>query len=160
MVKTGIVGLESQDRAAFGYREPAGMVLPWFALDNLAGFEREQFAETLAEHQKDPAVQLVCTQCGTVITDAAARCERQGAHIHVYSNPLRVRFLIGCFATARTTQRGEPTREHTWFPGYAWEITHCPECHMHLGWRFSGKEEDVFFGLITDRLREERHPAG
>lgn len=29
-----------------------------------------------------------------------------------------------------------PTPEHSWFPGYAWTMASCTNCHAHLGWGF------------------------
>uniref|UniRef100_A0A7S3Z5K1 CULT domain-containing protein n=2 Tax=Lotharella globosa TaxID=91324 RepID=A0A7S3Z5K1_9EUKA len=30
-----------------------------------------------------------------------------------------------------------PTTEHTWFPGFAWQMASCAACDSHLGWGFS-----------------------
>ena len=46
---------------------------------------------------------------------------------------------------------GEPTREHTWFTGFAWRIALCAQCQAHLGWRFQN-ENEYFHGLIINRL--------
>ncbi|CAK0788077.1 unnamed protein product [Prorocentrum cordatum] len=32
---------------------------------------------------------------------------------------------------------GEPTQEHSWFPGFSWSMAHCRLCDAHLGWSFS-----------------------
>lgn len=41
--------------------------------------------------------------------------------------------------------------EDSWFPGYAWSITHCSQCYNHLGWQFNRVEDElsppVFFGF-------------
>jgi cereblon len=47
----------------------------------------------------------------------------------------------------------DPARstEDSWFPGYAWSITHCGTCYNHLGWRFDCVEAELrpalFFGF-------------
>ena len=33
--------------------------------------------------------------------------------------------------------QGRPTLENTWFPGYRWQISYCPSCYEHLGWKFT-----------------------
>lgn len=51
----------------------------------------------------------------------------------------------------------------TWFPGYAWRISVCPQCHQHLGWKFqpinfnhvTHTEDETFVALILDKLLEE-----
>ena len=48
---------------------------------------------------------------------------------------------------------GEPTTEHSWFPGYTWRIALCSRCRNHLGWLFQGHGEG-FYGLILTQLRE------
>lgn len=48
---------------------------------------------------------------------------------------------------------GDPERQHSWFPRYAWRIAYCGGCRGHLGWEFSrygrGVEGEVecFWGL-------------
>jgi len=32
---------------------------------------------------------------------------------------------------------GDPEIQHSWFPGYAWQIAYCASCHCHLGWKFT-----------------------
>jgi hypothetical protein len=51
---------------------------------------------------------------------------------------------------------GEKVAEHSWFPGYSWQILICAKCKAHIGWRFeklSGKagaaaasDASYFFG--------------
>ncbi|XP_048740703.2 protein cereblon-like [Ostrea edulis] len=46
---------------------------------------------------------------------------------------------------------GGPTKEHSWFPGYAWTIVQCRRCAFHMGWKFTATSKDLtpqkFFGL-------------
>jgi hypothetical protein len=45
-----------------------------------------------------------------------------------------------------------PTREHSWFAGYAWRVALCGGCGSHVGWGFHavvGQEPAAFFGLVT-----------
>ncbi len=145
-------------------REPASVRSggpPLHALDRFTGFQRERILqEELEDVSGDDDTRLVCAQCASVITRAGARCERHGAHFHAFSNPAGVRYLIACFSESATVQHDAPTQEHTWFPGFAWQVAHCPGCHAHLGWRFSGAAGEVFFGLISDRLQEEPRSGG
>jgi len=76
----------------------------------------------------------------------------QGAHEHRCTNPHNITYHIGCFREATgCAVSGEATTEYTWFPGYAWRIALCANCHAHLGWRFQSRD-DYFHGLIMARL--------
>lgn len=75
----------------------------------------------------------------------------EGRDEFVFTNPDGIRFEILTFSqTIGCRQTGEPTLEHTWFPGHAWSFCHCDRCGQHLGWCYSGLHE--FVGLIKDRI--------
>nr|CAB3233636.1 protein cereblon [Phallusia mammillata] len=54
------------------------------------------------------------------------------------------------------TYVGRSTTEHSWFPGYAWTICQCAECHQHMGWKFKATKDDLtpklFWGLTRSSL--------
>ena len=119
----------------------------------LGGAPRAESEDALDDGEGSPPLRCAC--CGRAITRAAFRIEVDGSHVHDRTNPGGFAFRIGCFAVADCRAASTPTTEHTWFPGYAWEIVHCPACDIHLGWRFVGGDR-AFHGLILDRLVEER----
>lgn len=101
---------------------------------------------------------LRCATCGRRIASASALFSTGGAAgPSVYVNPHGLVFEI---LTVRDAQGlvavGGATAEHTWFPGYAWQVVCCSSCGTHLGWRFtsSSAEPPVFYGLIRSALRE------
>lgn len=64
-----------------------------------------------------------------------------------------------------------PTAEHTWFPGFQWQILHCAACGRHIGWQFTQQEGtlaavaraayaysglEVFVGLVLENMRFTR----
>ncbi|CAG0882700.1 unnamed protein product [Darwinula stevensoni] len=57
--------------------------------------------------------------------------------------------------------RGRPSKEHSWFPGYAWTIAECPTCQCHLGWKFTamsrGLKPKEFWGLCPRSLLLSLH---
>jgi hypothetical protein len=68
-----------------------------------------------------------------------------------FLNPNGIRFEIFTFSQAPgCRQVGEPTLQHTWFPGHAWAYAVCGHCGQHLGWDYTGPHH--FFGLIKTRL--------
>ncbi|MEQ9318170.1 MAG: cereblon family protein [Polyangiaceae bacterium] len=106
------------------------------------------------EEERSPK-RLVCGRCGHAITTPDARIDVLGRHAHTCINPAGVVFHIGCFqAAAGMTGRGPHVAEHSWFPGYAWQIGLCRGCGAHLGWAFHGAEGARFWGLILARLEE------
>ncbi|KAL3270849.1 hypothetical protein HHI36_021367 [Cryptolaemus montrouzieri] len=44
---------------------------------------------------------------------------------------------------------GRPSKQFSWFPGYAWTIMQCKHCKLHLGWMFTSStlSPGVFYGL-------------
>lgn len=52
---------------------------------------------------------------------------------------------------------GEPVKEHSWFPGYAWTILRCSSCTRHWGWKFTqvyaDKGPQVFWALSRKNFR-------
>ncbi len=78
----------------------------------------------------------------------------EGAHEHEFTNPSGLRFTIRCFRDAPgAIGVGEISPVWTWFPGFAWQVAICRACAAHLGWAYV-RDEQRFFGLIAERLRE------
>lgn len=127
------------------------------ALDRGARPERQGALVPVVEREpsaREPGA-LVCAACGHPITTAAARTERFGAHVHVFSNPDGLRFEIGCFLDAPGVQLvGDETIAFTWFPSFAWTVALCADCGVQLGWRYRSSFGAEFHGLILERLRE------
>ncbi|MCF8106133.1 MAG: hypothetical protein K9K64_11665 [Desulfohalobiaceae bacterium] len=99
---------------------------------------------------------LVCAGCLNPITRNQYRISKQGQHKHVFFNPSGLVFELGCFSTASGCfQTGQSTLEFTWFDGYAWQITLCSACNLHLGWLYRSREGDGFYGLILGALLEQ-----
>ncbi|MBF0368668.1 MAG: hypothetical protein HQL52_04345 [Magnetococcales bacterium] len=102
-------------------------------------------------HKEEEA--LCCRDCLQPITTLKERIEKDGKHQHTFFNPHGVVFRIGCFARAPgCVNVGELSGEFSWFRGTLWQISLCRQCQTHLGWRFSGQEGTLFFGLILARL--------
>ncbi len=126
--------------------------LPWYLFDPLAPPQRPARPARERLPRAAGAERLFCAPCGAPITVQSARCEVQGRHEHRCTNPLGVRFNIGCFGSAPgCVTSGAPTLAHTWFAGYAWTIALCGQCRTHLGWHFQSPG-DAFYGLILARL--------
>jgi hypothetical protein len=97
---------------------------------------------------------LCCVQCRHPITEPGARMELAGGHLHVFTNPGGFTYEVALFEYADCVLHGPATTEYTWFPGYAWQLALCSNCHVHLGWRYSQVGSAAFYGLIRNRLIE------
>ena len=97
---------------------------------------------------------ILCRVCGNRISTLDAIIVVNGQHRHTCTNPAGITFEIGCFSSAPGCLiYGIPTYEYTWFEGYSWSLAFCSRCATHLGWYYQSEEEG-FFGLILNRLRE------
>ena len=98
---------------------------------------------------------ILCRQCHQAITKPADRIVMQGSHRHTFANPHGIVFEIGCFRNVKGCgYAGIASDEFSWFAGYSWRVCFCLMCLTHLGWMFSLKGLDTFYGLISDRLIE------
>lgn len=100
----------------------------------------------------EPA-RVVCAACGHRLTTRDRAIEVDGRHDHRCVNPSGFTYDIVCFSEAPgVTSVGEPDTWFSWFRGAAWQISVCGGCHVHVGWRFSGRKAP-FFALIVERIR-------
>lgn len=60
----------------------------------------------------------------------------------------------------RIAYDGDPTEEHTWFPGYAWRMAHCRACQRHLGWGFSPVTPSPSPAVDAETASAPMHAAG
>ena len=114
--------------------------------------EKKQTASKRRDIKSEEEKRLFCAACRHLITHQDERIPVQGGHEHRFTNPHGIAYHIGCYREAAgCAVVGESTTEFTWFPGYAWRIALCANCHTHLGWRFQSTSE-YFHGLIVNRL--------
>lgn len=98
---------------------------------------------------------ILCRSCKNKITSIDEMIEVNTQHKHVFKNPIGIVYHIACYLNAKgCLVVGNPTDEHTWFPGFHWRLALCSQCFSHLGWFFESSVES-FFGLILDNLVED-----
>lgn len=101
---------------------------------------------------------LVCAVCKHRITSSSLRRAVEGQHRHTRINPHGYEHHFACFRTARgCVPVGKIVQFYSWFSGYSWQMAHCGNCSIHLGWLFHG-EHDRFYGLLVDGLIESETP--
>ncbi|XP_044979326.1 protein cereblon-like isoform X1 [Hordeum vulgare subsp. vulgare] len=53
---------------------------------------------------------------------------------------------------------GDPTEEHSWFPGYAWTIASCSSCDSNIGWLFTATKRYLhpkfFWGIRSCQIAD------
>lgn len=109
--------------------------------------------ERVEQTDRSRGRRLCCAACGHPITTTAARTSIAGHHLHTFCNPHGLVFEVGCFTEASGCAATGPAEDFfSWFPGYAWRVGICRNCHVHLGWSYG--EGPDFWGLIVDRLQE------
>jgi len=93
----------------------------------------------------------LCAWCMNRVAADQDRFQYEGKDTFAFSNPEGILFRIITFSrTLGCRELGQPTLEHTWFPGHTWSFCHCNQCRQHLGWFYAGAHH--FVGLIIDRL--------
>jgi hypothetical protein len=108
-------------------------------------------ADRAALAATNAASDWLCAWCLNHVAREKDRFVYDGKDEFAFTNPQGILFEIITFSqTIGCGETGEPTLEHTWFPGHAWSFCHCDRCGQHLGWCYSGAHE--FVGLIKDRI--------
>ncbi len=128
------------------------IIAGWLFFDPHSEKKRSEGTDTRLAEKAKLEKRLFCAACRHPVTHQDERIAVQGGHEHRFTNPHGITYHIGCFGEAAGCAAvGEATVEYSWFPGYAWRIVVCENCHAHLGWRFQA-EGEYFHGLIVDRL--------
>ncbi len=116
-------------------------------------------AKSILKERPDPGAKekeekkcIFCKNCNHKITTFENIIPIDGLYHHTCKNPVGLVFQIGCFKDAEgCVIYGEPTEDHTWFPGFSWSFAHCSQCNRHLGWFYQDNGRS-FFGLILHNL--------
>ena len=99
-----------------------------------------------------PEEMVRCASCHHGVTADRFSLPVNGQAQHRFVNPAGIYFDIHCFSQAPgALSQGTPENYWTWFAGYAWQMSTCTACTVHLGWKFLAAE-DAFYGLIVNRL--------
>jgi len=109
--------------------------------------------EETEEKEADSEKFILCRQCLQIITSKNERIEVEGSHYHTFANPHGIIYDIKCFRSAiGCGYVGDVSNEFAWFKGFGWRIAVCRVCLTHIGWLFSSKSSESFYGLILNRI--------
>ncbi|XP_054717649.1 protein cereblon-like isoform X2 [Uloborus diversus] len=88
---------------------------------------------------------LCCKDCNRIIAhrDQIFSMSLQGPQ-GTYVNPNGyVHEAITVHKAKNLLVSGRPSTEQSWFPGYAWTIAECEQCHCHMGWKFTSVKKNL-----------------
>ena len=130
---------------AVASRMPTDASSRWRSLRATSTIER--LRTTLRCLAEDDAcdLSLTCRRCGVAVAKMSdiVVVSDGGAH-GSYVNPGGVvhdMVTVGRNVASQTLRcHGDPSAEHSWFPGYRWTIATCGTCGVHVGWRFTPEE--------------------
>lgn len=99
------------------------------------------------------ALQLRCCECDVELAHAkdVINMSEEGIAA-LFVNPHGyVHDMVTLRKVSAVTDEGAPTAEHSWFHGYAWQLSYCERCLQHVGWCFSAVQDDLrpyqFWGI-------------
>nr|CAI5862599.1 unnamed protein product [Callosobruchus analis] len=98
-----------------------------------------------------------CSGCDMEISDPTKvfAMSKDGIQSN-YVNPGGHNYETVTVTSAQNFQlEGKPSKQFSWFPGYAWTIMHCKNCGKHLGWRFTSSTSKpfCFYGLAKGGIK-------
>jgi cereblon len=101
-----------------------------------------------------------CRNCGVQICSKSDvfSMSKQG-FMQAYLNPGGVvhETLTVYKAKNLSLVNSRPSTEHSWFPGYGWQICSCSNCNCHIGWKFTSTNNELipnkFWGLTRKAVR-------
>ncbi len=101
---------------------------------------------------------IQCKACESLITHSDHLVRLNGRSRHSFMNNAGIESDSQTFdACGGAVAFGDPTRELSWFVGYAWRIAFCRTCGQHLGWHYKGLAQSMrpaeFWGILVARIR-------
>jgi hypothetical protein len=130
----------------------------WAGMDHLKYLQRKFSIFKNEEDRKILEHDLYCAECGLEITKVNEKIEIFGRHDHSFGN-LGFLVQLGCYRNASGCNGVQGVSHgYSWFRGFAWQIQVCKKCYTQLGWKYMSEEES-FYGLIFNTLREEEEEA-
>ncbi|KAK4786926.1 hypothetical protein SAY86_010759 [Trapa natans] len=109
----------------------------------LEGFDRIQckICQTLIAKRSD---MLVMSSDGPL-----------GAYVNPYGH---VHEVMTFYKANGLIRIGRPTREYSWFPGYAWTVINCSSCETPMGWLFTATNDKLkpkmFWGIRSSQVAD------
>lgn len=83
-----------------------------------------------------------------------------GAYVKPYDSAQEV---ITVHNASGLALHGNPSKDHSWFPGYTWTIALCAACESNIGWLFRADKRNLvpksFWGIRSSRISDDTQSA-
>uniref|UniRef100_A0ACD5W3E1 Uncharacterized protein n=1 Tax=Avena sativa TaxID=4498 RepID=A0ACD5W3E1_AVESA len=83
-----------------------------------------------------------------------------GAYVKPYDSAQEV---IAVHNASGLALHGNPSKDHSWFPGYTWTIALCAACESNIGWLFRADKRNLlpksFWGIRSSRISDDTQSA-
>ncbi|XP_076254552.1 E3 ubiquitin ligase component cereblon isoform X2 [Rhynchophorus ferrugineus] len=100
---------------------------------------------------------MCCDNCNALITDPSKVfvMSKDGTQSNYVNPGGHVYETVTVLSAINFQLVGDPSRQFSWFPGYAWTIIQCIYCNKHLGWKFTSNNlsPKEFFGLAKSGFK-------
>jgi len=101
---------------------------------------------------------IACHQTIANLTDVIAMSEVGPSNVFVNASGY-VHDMMTVKKVWNVQLQGDPTVEHSWFPGYAWTLAHCSNCLEHVGWLYTSTDNLLiprrFWGLSRTSITHQ-----
>ncbi|KAJ3704040.1 hypothetical protein LUZ61_007745 [Rhynchospora tenuis] len=104
---------------------------------------------------------LRCKTCMTLIAKRSDMVTMSNdGPLNAYVNPHGyVHEVITVYHANGLALIGQPVKEHSWFPGYAWTIANCAACETNMGWLFTAVKKNLlpksFWGIRSSQVADD-----
>ncbi|ONK79086.1 uncharacterized protein A4U43_C01F2800 [Asparagus officinalis] len=104
---------------------------------------------------------ICCKNCHTLIAKRSDMVIMSSdGPLNAYVNPHGyVHEAITVYNATALALWGSPSKEHSWFPGYAWTIANCATCESHMGWLFTATKKNLlprsFWGIRSSQVADD-----
>lgn len=100
---------------------------------------------------------MCCENCQANITDPTKvfAMSKDGIQSNYVNPGGHVYETVTVLSATNFQLVGHPSRQFSWFPGYAWTIMQCTNCNNHLGWKFTSSNltPKEFYGLAKSGFK-------
>lgn len=102
-----------------------------------------------------------CRSCETLIAKRSNMLVMSSeGPLGAYVNPHGyVHEIMTLFKANGLAVIGNPVKEYSWFPGYAWSIAECATCETQLGWLFTATKKKLkprsFWGIRSSQVADD-----
>lgn len=102
-----------------------------------------------------------CRNCLTLIARRSDMVVMSSdGHVGAYVKPYDcAQEMITVYNATGLAFLGNPSKDHSWFPGYTWTIASCAACESNIGWLFRADKKNQlpksFWGIRSSQISDD-----